>query len=400
MITKHKLRILSIETSCDETGIAILEIEKRFLGPFYFSILANTVASQVELHAKYGGVFPAMAKREHAKNIVPVFTESLGKSGLPKNPAIKKDLTKIKEILHREEALFDMFEKEIATLENPGFDAVAVTNGPGLEPTLWVGINFARALGELWNIPVVPTNHMEGHVFSFLPEKGKTDFELKTGDLKFPTLSLLVSGGHTELVLVKNFGKYEIIGKTKDDAVGEAFDKVARVLGLPYPGGPEVSRLAKLHRESDLPDEIKFPRPMIYNHDFDFSYSGLKTAVRNYVEKNPIKDELDKQKIARAFEDSAIEVLVHKTKKAIEKYKPKILIVGGGVSANKYLRDELEKTVSSIPHTKYHIPILFPRSDMTGDNALMIGIAGGLHFMKNKKSATSGNLVADGNLEL
>lgn len=393
MILSQKIRILSIETSCDETAISILSIKRGFFETD-FEILSNKIASQIELHAKYGGVFPAMAKREHAKNIVPLLVEALTESSLTSKSDNKKDLNKIKEILHREEALFDMFEKQISPLANPGFEAISVTNGPGLEPTLWVGINFARALGELWNIPVVPTNHMEGHIFSFLPEKGLKSFKLKRKDFKFPAVSLLVSGGHTEIVLVKNFGKYDIIGKTKDDAVGEAFDKVARVLGLPYPGGPEISRLAKIHRESGLPEMIKFPRPMIHSHDFDFSYSGLKTAVRNYVEKNQIKDELDKQKIARAFEDSAVEVLVHKTKKVIEKYKPKILIVGGGVSANRYLREQLEKEIGT--KTK----IVFPRSDMTGDNALMIGIAGGLHFMKNKKSATNIKLVADGNLEL
>lgn len=397
MTLSQKIRILSIETSCDETAIAIIEVKKSFFGPYQFSILSNIVATQVELHAKYGGVFPAMAKREHAKNIVPVFLNALDKAKIVLKPCEKKDLVDIKKILEREDALFEMFEKEISPFENPSFGAIAVTNGPGLEPTLWVGICFAKALGQLWNIPVVPTNHMEGHIVSFLPQKENNDFELRIPNLKFPLVSLLVSGGHTEIVLVKGLGKYKIVGRTRDDAVGEAFDKVARVLGLPYPGGPEVSRLARAHRESGLTDEIKFPRPMIHSKDFDFSYSGLKTAVRYYVEENPIKDEVDKQKVARAFEDAAIECLVEKTFKAIKKYKPKRLIVGGGVSANTYLRNEL---ISRLQKNKINIPVEFPRSDMTGDNALMIGIAGALHFMRNKKSATSIKLVADGNLEL
>ncbi len=397
MVLSQKIRILSIETSCDETAVAIIEVKKSFFGPYQFSILSNIIATQVELHAKYGGVFPAMAKREHAKNIVPVFLDALDKAKIVLKPGEKKDLVDIKKILEREDALFEMFEKEISPFENPSFDAIAVTNGPGLEPTLWVGICFAKALGELWNIPVIPTNHMEGHIVSFLPQKEKNDFELRIPNLKFPLVSLLVSGGHTEIVLVKGLGKYKIVGRTRDDAVGEAFDKVARVLGLPYPGGPEVSRLARAHRESGLSDEIKFPRPMIHSKDFDFSYSGLKTAVRYYVEENPIKDEVDKQKVARAFEDAAIECLVEKTFNAIKKYKPKRLIVGGGVSANTYLRNEL---ISRLQKNKINIPVEFPRSDMTGDNALMIGIAGALHFMRNKKSATSIKLVADGNLEL
>lgn len=397
MIFTRNTKILAIETSCDETAISIIEVKKSFFGPYQFSILSNIVATQVELHAKYGGVFPAMAKREHAKNIVPLFIEAMNEAGLVSNSEKDTDLSRIKEILQREDALFEMFEKDIAGLENPGFDAIAVTNGPGLEPTLWVGICFAKALGQLWNIPVVPTNHMEGHIVSFLPQKENNDFELRIPNLKFPLVSLLVSGGHTEIVLVKGLGKYKIVGRTRDDAVGEAFDKVARVLGLPYPGGPEVSRLARAHRESGLSDEIKFPRPMIHSKDFDFSYSGLKTAVRYYVEENPIKDEVDKQKVARAFEDAAIECLVEKTFKAIKKYKPKRLIVGGGVSANTYLRNEL---ISRLQKNKINIPVEFPRSDMTGDNALMIGIAGALHFMRNKKSATSIKLVADGNLEL
>src|SRR3989344_8160793 len=208
------MKILAIETYCDETAVTLLDISGMLEKPD-IKVLGNTLLSQVALHEKYGGVYPNLAKREHEKNLPPLLEKTLKEAG------------------------YDMSEAELRTND---IDYIAVTEGPGLEPALWVGINFATELGKKWNKPVVPVNHMEGHIFSVLYKM------LNTECLTLPALALLVSGGHTELVVVKDFGNYKIIGQTLDDAVGEAFDKVARMLGLPYPGGPEISKLAELSR--------------------------------------------------------------------------------------------------------------------------------------------------------
>ncbi|KKR43490.1 MAG: putative tRNA threonylcarbamoyladenosine biosynthesis protein Gcp [Candidatus Nomurabacteria bacterium GW2011_GWF2_40_12] len=243
------MKILSIETSCDDTGISILDV-KGGIKNASFKVLANNVSSQIDVHIPYGGVYPALAKREHTKNLPFVLEKTLKESKLEKK------------------------EKPV--------DAIAVTYGPGLEITLWTGITFAQELAKKWNVPVIPVNHMEGHMFSIFG-KGKGKFKIPA--IKTPILSLLVSGGHTELVLMKKWMQYERIGETVDDAVGEAFDKVARTLGLPYPGGPQISKLAEQERKcaptpgvgefSDTRCRGKFvlPRPMLYSKNFDFSYS-------------------------------------------------------------------------------------------------------------------------------
>jgi N6-L-threonylcarbamoyladenine synthase len=412
------MKILAIETSCDDTGIAILEVteEKKSASSVIkvkFKILGNEVSSQIDIHKEYGGVFPALAKREHIKNLPLVLAKVLKAS-------------KIKE---------ENLQKEI--------DAIAITTGPGLEPALWTGIVFAKELNEKYKIPIVPVNHMEGHIFSVFPKDKKT-FIVENKKENFPMLSLLVSGGHTELVFMKDWMKYKKIGSTRDDAAGEAFDKVARMLGLPYPGGPEISRLADIKRSkiagierkyvvpgsltqddgpstskkpskvllcadgnnilSEIPT-ILLPRPMIYSKDYDFSFSGLKTAVlyliRDLKLQNPniLDDENIKQKIAREFEDATVETLVHKTVKAIKEYKIKTLIVGGGVSANKYLQEQMKE---KIKENKLKTKIHFPSKALTGDNALMIAIAGYFQaknkkFVKNSKSL---KLKADGNMTL
>jgi N6-L-threonylcarbamoyladenine synthase len=392
------MKVLAIETSCDDTGISILEVKKSGKNDI-FKILANNTNSQVKIHAEFGGVFPMMAKREHQKNLPIVLGETL-----------KQAKMKIEKI-----------------------DVITVTYGPGLEPALWTGIVFAKELSLKYKIPVIKVNHMEGHIFSIFPKKGKT-FTINSDKKIFPMLSLLVSGGHTELILVKDWHKYKKIGQTRDDAAGEAFDKVARMLGLQYPGGPEISRLASIERESVFPGslaqadgpstskkfsrillcadgnnisseipEIVLPRPMIHSKDYDFSFSGLKTAVlyliRDMKEKNPniLEDENIKQKIAKEFEDAVVETLVHKTIKAIKQYKIKTLIVGGGVSANSYLQEIMTKEIKK---NKLKTKIHFPIKSLTGDNALMIGIAGyyesrNKKFVKNLKS-----LKAQGNLSL
>jgi N6-L-threonylcarbamoyladenine synthase len=367
------MKILAIETSCDDTGICILEVKK--LGKSdTFKILANNTNSQIKIHAEYGGVFPALAKREHQKNL-PI-----------------------------------LFEKTIKQAKIKKIDLIAVTTGPGLEPALWTGIVFAKELSKKYKIPIIPVNHMEGHIFSIFPKKGKT-FTINSNKNIFPMLSLLVSGGHTELILVKDFMKYKKIGQTRDDAAGEAFDKVARMLGLPYPGGPEISRLARMERKNSvlggLGSDIIFPRPMIYSKNYDFSFSGLKTAVL-YLIRDLKKEHSDilknigmKQKIAREFEDAVVETLVYKTLKAIKEYGIKTLIVGGGVSANTYLQKMMKKEIKKLRKSDFlNIEVHFPAKSLTGDNAIMIAIAGYYQYKNKKRIINLNSIKAEGNLSL
>lgn len=349
------MKILGIETSADDTGIALIDANGSFGKEFKFNVLANALSSQTAVHAQYGGIFPAMAKREHTKNL-PVVLEM----------ALKE-------------------AKEDA--ERPDIDAVAVTYGPGLEPCLWTGITFAQELSKRWNVPIVPTNHMEGHILISMMEKNRL------GDVEFPALALLVSGGHTELILMKEFGQYEYLGRTRDDAVGEAFDKVARSLGLPYPGGPEISRLAEYARKENLPKLLTLPRPMMHEDNYEFSFAGLKTAVERYVNANELKS-LDREKIAREFEDAATDVLLFKTLRAVEEYGALTVVMGGGVSANKFIRtrltDELEKAGAKL--------LVCPPS-LSTDNGLMIALAGYFHALK-KEFVEAENITAQGTLKL
>jgi N6-L-threonylcarbamoyladenine synthase len=382
------MKILSIETSCDDTGISIMEV-KGGLKDASFKVLADNLSSQIKIHIPYGGVYPMLAKREHIKNLPIVLEKTL------------------------REARLDGKDKPV--------DAIAVTHGPGLEMCLWAGITFAEELANKWNIPLIPVNHMEGHILSVF---GKKREKFKIPDIKLPMLSLLVSGGHTQLVLTKKWMDYEIIGESLDDAVGEAFDKVARMLGLPYPGGPQISKLAEIEREHikelenflgprfsgslPQPDHKKFsnsshalitlPRPMLRSKDFDFSFSGLKTAVLYLIKQiapNGDLNEHTKSKIALEFENAAIECLVYKTAKAIEKYKTKTLIVAGGVAANLHLRSEIKKI------TGRRIKLFLSSKELSGDNSLMIGIAGYLQYIKKKgKFEKSQNIKAVGHLRL
>ena len=382
------MKILSIETSCDETGISILEA-KGGVKNASFRVLADNVSSQIDVHISYGGVYPALAKREHIKNLPLVLEKTL------KQATAKVGQAKLK-----------LARQDLAI--NPGIDAIAVTYGPGLEPALWTGIVFAKELARKWSagrrsaVPIIPVNHMEGHLLSVF---GKSKGTFKIPKVKTPMLSLLVSGGHTELVLVKKWMDYKIIGETLDDAVGEAFDKVARMLGLPYPGGPQISKLAEKERRNKKTYTFVLPRPMLHSKNFDFSYSGLKTAVLYLIrdlgglEKISVKR---KSQIALEFENSAIECLVYKTAKAIEKYKIKTLIVGGGVSANQHLKTEIKKI------TGKDIKLYFPTKELSTDNSLMIGITGYLNYIKNKnlpagrhgKVPKPESIKASGNLKL
>jgi N6-L-threonylcarbamoyladenine synthase len=272
---------------------------------------------------------------------------------------------------------------------------ISVTSGPGLAPALWVGVSCAEALSKLWDIPSIPVNHMEGHIVSVLMEN--SDIR----PVEFPAIALLISGGHTELVKIENWGKYEILGETVDDAVGEAFDKTARLLGLPYPGGPEISRLAEIAREKMAPKKAKFPRPMIHSDNLNFSFSGLKTAVLYYIrdnfnENNPIQD-IDKIDIAREFEDSVVEVLIEKTKKALDDTNSKTLIVAGGVIANKKIRSTFMKLEDEYDGLIVKIPI----NSLATDNALMIACATYFNVtLYPEKLSNPQKIAANGNLRL
>ncbi len=391
------MRILSIETSCDETGISILSLEGQTI-----TLLGNALASQIEIHAQYGGVFPALAKRAHAEKFVPLLTQALDEAYLldaVDEPHTASDLSFLDE---KESVLKETLTPFFTYYQRPDIDYIAVTVGPGLEPALWVGVNAARALSVAWSIPVIAINHMEGHIVTAAIEK--TDEQTyRFSDLQFPVLSLLVSGGHTELVLAESFGTYKKIGQTRDDAVGEAFDKVARMLGLPYPGGPAVSKLAAAFREKNIVSTFVMPRPMMHSADYDFSFSGIKTAmlyaIRDLTDQNT-RDLTDDEKMALAcaFEDAAIEVLVKKTLKAAEEYHVPNIIVGGGVAGNTYLREELVKTVvKHLPETD----VLFPEPWLATDNAVMIGLAALSQVISgNIKARNPDELRADGNLSL
>lgn len=300
-------RVLAIETSCDETGVAVVEDGCR--------IVTNELASQIDVHAAFGGVVPEIASRRHTEVISQMAQRALDAAG-----------------------------EEI--------DAVAVTAGPGLMGSLLVGVCFAKAFAHTRDLPLIPVHHIEGHLFSpFLEGQPPA----------FPALALIVSGGHTQLVYCRAAHDYQLLGATRDDAVGESFDKVARLLGLPYPGGPSIQRTAA----NGNPDAFKFPRSMAHSHDLDFSYSGLKTAVLYTLRDNPSANPAD---LAASFQAAAIDILVTKTKIALERTNAPRLLVVGGVAANRLLRDRL---TAEMP-----VPVLIPPFALCTDNAAMIGAAG------------------------
>ena len=405
------MRILSIETSCDDTAVTIFEA-RGGIRDAVFKILANNSNSQIKIHIPYGGVFPALAKREHQRNLPLLLEKTLKEAKLGQSRI---------QIFSNDKAVNVRGERKNLSPAKL-IDLIAVTSGPGLEPALWTGIVFAKELAEKWSVPLIPANHMEGHIFSVFG-KGKGKFKVKK--LKLPALALLVSGGHTQLVLMKKWMRYEIIGETVDDAVGEAFDKVARMLGLPYAGGPGISKLAELQRNmllkrtdifllknsscsprrapksfqkhisSAQSSEITLPRPMLHSKNFNFSFSGLKTAVLYLIRDIGKLNEKIKTQIALEFENAAVDCLVYKSAKAVEKYKIKTLIVAGGVAANSHLRNEMRKVAGK------KIKLLFPPKELTADNSLMIGIVGYLNYIKNKKRVPQPDSIkATGNLSL
>lgn len=401
------MRVLAIESSADESGVSVIEASGDFGADpirepqaasngagFSFTILGNAVASQIATHAQYGGIYPNMAVREHQKNFVPLLETVLKEAGMLVVGGTTAD---VDTILTRETDLRGHLVEFFKKYSRPDIDAVAVTHGPGLEPTLWVGINFAKALAHAWQLPLVAINHMESHIMMSASEDGAL------AKFKFPLLSLLISGGHTELVLSREWMQYELIGQTRDDAVGEAFDKVARLLGLPYPGGPEISHLASQARgqvglshimaKSDL--AISLPRPMIDSDDYDFSFSGLKTAVRKVVESEELTDERRKA-IALEFENACADVLVAKTMRAIEEFGAETILVGGGVSANTHIRESLAQAIKDYG---YNTKLLIPPPELATDNALMIALAGYFRAQKGE-FAEPDSIRASGNLKL
>ena len=337
--------ILGIESSCDDTSVALLNCSSR--GCF---VIKEITASQIEIHKKYGGVVPEVAGRMHAEKIVPLIEEVL-----------KDEKEKTKKV---------------------HLDAIAVTSGPGLITGLIVGVETARALSYTLNVPLISINHLEGHIYSSEIKSSKKEM------ISYPALALIASGGHTEIILIKKQGQYKLIGKTKDDAAGECFDKVAKLLNLPYPGGPMISKLAK----KGNPQAIILPRPMLKENNFDFSFSGLKTACLYYLQKNPITNEENLNDFCASFEQAIIDVLVGKTLKAVKKFSPKTLVLGGGVSANEKLRTTLETEISKIGKIK----IKYPEIKYCMDNASMIALAG-YYKAKNKKFTSWKKIKADPN---
>ena len=382
------MHILAIETSCDDTGIAILKVSDT--GDF--SILSNVISSQIEVHKKYGGVYPAMAKREHQKNSVPSLIKALDEAGMLETfkQSLDSKSQTIKEILEREPELLKKVTPFFKKYKKPDIDLISVTEGPGLEPCLWVGINFAKVLSYFWNIPIVPVNHIESHILvNFLENK----------QIKFPAIALVVSGGHTQIILMKKIGNYEILGETRDDAAGECFDKAAKILGLGYPGGPIIAELAE-----DSPplasgglSSAKLPRPMITSKDYDFSFSGLKTAILYHHKKQDKKIQKNKQYIAEMcaeIQQAIIDVLLKKTIRAAKDYKAKSIIIGGGVSANHELKTQLLiKIKEEMPNTDF----LFPEIDRSTDNGVMTAVTG--YFHKTKKIGWE-KIHADANLRI
>ncbi len=390
------MRILAIETSADETAVSIVEADGEFPEATY-KLCGNALRSQVETHTEYGGIFPMLAKREHAKALVPLFRLALEEADLyveEEQHVEMQTQQQIEKILEREPDLASDLTALLQEVALPEFDLIAVTNGPGLAPALWVGVNFAKALSVVTGTPVVPTNHMEGHVLASIYDIEEDD---ALSALTFPVVALLISGGHTELVKMSDWDVYEKIGQTRDDAVGEAFDKVARMLDLPYPGGPEIERLSNQARVANLPAfKVDMPRPMLNSGDLDFSFSGLKTSVL-YAIKDKTLSDVDKQAIARDFSDAVADVLLAKSTQAIRQTGAKTLIVGGGVSASQFLRDRFAEYFA---HVLPEVTVYFPHRPLSTDNSIMIALAGHARAATARTGASVVRIAADSNRSL
>lgn len=335
------MRILGIETSCDETAAAIIETD---YGGKNVRLLANVVASSLPFHAKTGGIIPEVAARQQTTSILPVLEEALKTIGW--EPPYKG-----------------------GAKELPAIDAIAVTYGPGLIGSLLVGVETAKTLSYVWNKPLIPVNHLYGHIYAnWIDSKTTGNKRFTDENIPFPALALIVSGGHTDLVVLKNHGDITWIGGTRDDAAGEAFDKIGRLLGLPYPAGPTIEKLAK----SGTPKAYAFPRPMIGTNDFDFSFSGLKTAVFREVQT---MKELNNQTIvdlSASVQQAIFDVLIKKTIKAAQMYQVQSVLFGGGVAANQTL---LEQFAQSAQRFQLNASFFVPEKNLCTDNAAMIATA-------------------------
>lgn len=323
------MKVLGIETSCDETGIAIYDDEQ--------GLIANQLYSQIKLHADYGGVVPELASRDHIRKTVPLIQAAL---------------------------------KE-ANLTSADIDGVAYTAGPGLVGALMVGASIGRSLAYAWNVPAVAVHHMEGHLLAPM---------LEDNPPQYPFVALLVSGGHTQLISVTGIGQYRLMGESIDDAAGEAFDKTAKLLGLDYPGGAKLSKLAEQGDSS----RFHFPRPMTDRPGLDFSFSGLKTAAANTIHQYNQRVDLDEQTkadIARAFEDALVDTLLIKSRRALEQTGFNRLVIAGGVSANKTLRNKLAELMAQRKGQVY-----YPRIEFCTDNGAMIAYAGMIHLKQQQYS--------------
>jgi len=344
------MKILAIETSCDETAIAVVEAKGGMKNP-RFKVLKNLIASQIPIHRPFGGVVPNLAKREHIKNL-PI-----------------------------------LYKKIMRGYSPSALNYIAVTVGPGLEPALWTGINFAQELSEKIKKPLIGANHMEGHLYSFLLSQKAVISNSKFLISKiFPAIALIVSGGHTILLQMTAINKWKKLGETLDDAAGEAFDKVAKMLGLPYPGGPEIQKLA----EQGNPGAIKFPRPMLNKLNYEFSFSGLKTSVLYYLRDH---SQTEKADVAASFQQAVIDVLVKKTIRAAKEYKAKSVILCGGVAASKPLREALRISVKEL-----QLNFAVPDFQFNTDNAVMIAAAAYLNLLDKKKNILP--IEARGNLTI
>src|SRR3989338_7608286 len=381
------MHILGIETSCDDTAAAVIEAKGGFAKPS-FSVLSSVSYSQVAIHKKFGGIVPNLASRAHLLKIAPTVKSAL----------------------------------LMSDINNEDIDLIAVTRGPGLLPSLLVGVNFARALAYKWQKPIIGINHIEGHIYSNwlkesrsyfqsglrarsghgVPRSGTSEGESlsatrwgarekreRMSEILFPALILIVSGGHTELILMKDYGKYKIIGETLDDAAGECFDKTARILGLGFPGGPAIAALADKFQVPSSKLQVQLPRPIINSNNYNFSFSGLKTAVLYLYNDLAKKYPISKIRPALAYEiqNAIVDVLIAKTVKAIKNYNPKSVMIAGGVSANKKLREEMSKKIAP-----YKISFFAPELSYTTDNASMIAAAG--YFSAIGGSASGGNYSA------
>ena len=419
--------ILAIDTSCDDTCVALLKTElpmeatrrdKSLLHPSLrlgqlkkrtkssspiknwrakrgfsssplllsaearkLKILSNIVSSQAKLHAKYGGVYPSLAKREHQKNLPLVFRKALK-------------------------------EAKLALSDSRRVDLIGVTIGPGLEPCLWQGVNFAKELAERLKKPLVSVNHIEAHILANFINKEIKNWSPPARHLLkiknyFPAICLVVSGGHTQLTLMRDIGKYELVGETRDDAAGECFDKAARILGLGYPGGPAIAAEAARCKIKDLRFKIYLPRPMIYQKNYDFSFSGLKTAVL-YDFRSRSSKIRESKKYIRAMcaeiQQAIIDVLIHKTLKAAKNFKAKSVILGGGVTANNELRKQFqEKVKKELPNIQY----LTPNIKFCTDNAAMVAATAFFHrklekaaFAKASASQSWQKIKVNANLKI